>query len=366
VNAILKTYKYRIYPNKEQRGKIDQTISLCQQLYNSALEHRIYLYKHGGMNVNYYGQAAELKAIKKVLPEYKTVQSQVLQDVLKRLDKAYQSFFRRVKKGEIPGFPRFQSYKRYNSFTYPQSGFSLTGNHLELSKIGNVKVKLHRPLEGIMKTCTIVRKNEKYYVCFSCEVEEQVIPLTYHDAGIDMGVKEFCITSDGEMFPNPKNYRKTEAKLKKQQQAVSRKKKGSNRHRKAIRELANTHEHIANQRKDNAYKVANHLLNQYDTICREDLRISNMVKNHKLAKSISDAGWGIFFNILDAKAKQAPGKRVVVVDPKYTSQICSNCGQIVKKDLSVRTHKCDCGLEIDRDINAAINILNRGMMQVAA
>ena len=168
------------------------------------------------------------------------------------------------------------------------------------------------------------------------------------------------------MFPNPKNYRKAEAKLKKQQQALSRKKKGSNRRKKAIKELANSHEHVANQRKNNAYKVANQLLSQYDTIVREDLLITNMVKNHKLAKSISDAGWRSFFNILEAKAKQTPGKRVIAVDPRYTSQICSSCGQIVKKDLSVRTHKCDCGLEIDRDINAALNILARGMMQIAA
>ncbi len=358
---MIKAFKYRIYPNRAQRENINKTISLCQQLYNSALEHRICLYKHGGININYYDQAAELKELKQVLPEYKTVYSQVLQDVLKRLDKSYQNFFRRVKQGETAGFPRFQSYKRYNSFTYPQSGFSLSGSHLQLSKIGNVKVKLHRPVEGKMKTCTIIRKNDKYYVCFSCEVEPQAIPLTYQDVGIDMGIKEFCITSDSELIPNPKNYRKSEAKFKKQQRAVSRKKKGSNRRKKAVSILANTHEHIANQRKDNAFKVANDLLNKYDTICREDLQINNMVKNHKLAKSISDAGWGIFFNILEQKAKQTLGKRVIAVDPKYTSQICSSCGQIVKKSLAVRTHKCDCGLEIDRDVNAAINILRKGL-----
>jgi len=319
------------------------------------------LYKHCGISITFYNQSAELPEIKKVLQEYKTVNAQVLQDVLRRLDKSYQNFFRRLKAGEKAGFPRFQSYKRYNSFTYPQSGFSLSGTHLQLSKIGNIKVKLHRPVEGKTKTCTIIRKNDKYYVCFSCEAEPQAIPLTYQDIGIDMGIKEFCITSDGELMPNPKNYRKSEDKLKKQQRAVSRKKKGSNRRKKAVAILANTHEHITNQRKDNAHKVANNLLNKYDTICREDLQINNMVKNHRLAKSISDAGWGIFFDILDTKAKQTLGKRVIKVDPKYTSQICSNCGQIVKKSLSVRTHKCECGLEIDRDINAAINILHKGL-----
>jgi putative transposase len=364
---MIKTYKYRLYPNKEQQQKIDITIDLCRNLYNAALEHRIYLYKHAGISVTYIVQQNELPELKQVMPEYKTVQSQVLQNVLRRLDKAYQNFFRRVRQGEKPGFPRFQSYKRYSSFTYPQSGFALSGNHLQLSKIGNVKVKLHRPIEGIIKTCTIVRKNGRYYVCFSCEVEPRTIPLTYQDTGIDMGVKEFCITSDGELLANPKNYRKTEAKLKKQQKSLSRKTKGSNRRKKAVSNLAGTHEHIANQRKDNAYKVANYLLSKYDIIVREDLQIENMVKNHHLAKSISDAGWGIFFNILDAKAKQAPGKRVIAVDPKYTSQICSGCGQMVKKDLSVRIHSCpSCGLELDRDVNAAINILQRGLSQLAA
>ncbi|MDR3584703.1 MAG: transposase [Desulfosporosinus sp.] len=363
MRKILKTYRYRIYLNKEQTVNIDNTLDLCRNLYNSALEHRIYLYKHWKVSISYNAQQNELPMIKQELPEYTAVHSQVLQDVLRRLDKAYQNFFRRVKQGETPGIPRFQGYKRYNSFTYSQSGFSLSGSHLQLSKLGNIKVKLHRQVIGEMKTCTVVRKNGRYYVCFSCEVENQTVPLTYRDAGIDMGIKEFCITSDGELIPNPKNYRQVEDKLKNQQRAVSRKKKGSHRRKKAVRELAGTHEHILNQRKDNAYKVAKNLLEKYDTIVREDLQIANMIKNHKLAKSISDAGWGLFFNILDAKAKQTLGKRVIAVDPKYTSQVCSGCGQFVKKELSVRVHHCSgCGLTIDRDINAAINILRKGLV----
>ena len=362
---MLNAFKYRIYPTKEQAQSIDRTIALCQQLYNAALEHRRYLYKHGGISINYYDQANELNEIKNALPEYKTVHSQVAQDVLKRLEKAYKDFFRRLKIGEKPGFPRFQSYKRYNSFTYPQSGFSLTGSHLQLSKIGSVKVKLHRAIEGKLKTCSIVRKNDKYYVCLVCEVEAQVIPLTYQEVGIDMGIKEFCITSDGELMPNPKNYRRTEAKLRRQQQSVSRKKKGSQRRKKDVRVLARTHEYVLNQRKDNACKVAKSLLNRYDTICREDLQIANMVKNHKLAKSISDAGWGLFFKVLDAKAKQTLGKRVIAVDPKFTSQMCSRCGAIHKKTLAIRVHQCACGLTLDRDVNAAINIRNKGLALIS-
>lgn len=357
---MLKSYKYRIYPNKQQRQIIDQTISLCQQLYNSALEHRIVLYKGKKISINYHDQAKELKEIKQALPEYQTIYSQVLQDALKRLDKAYQNFFRRVKLGQTPGFPRFQSYKRYNSFTYPQSGFNLSGSRLQLSKIGDIKIKFHRPILGKIKTCTIICKNDKYYVCFSCEVNAEIIPLTHQDVGIDVGIKEFLATSDGKLIPNPKNYRMAEAKFKKQQRAVSRKKKGSNRRKKAVNILAKTHEHIANQRIDNAFKVANYLFREYDVVYYEDLHINNMVKNHKLAKSISDAGWGLFFSILDATAKQVPGKKAIKVDPRYTSQMCSNCGQIVKKNLSVRIHSCDCGLIIDRDVNAAKNILQRG------
>lgn len=362
VRQLYKGFKYRIYPNKRQTETINNTISLCRQLYNSALEHRILMYKNYKINVSRYAQDMEIKDIRKCFPEYTTVYAQVLKDVLNRLHKAYQNFFRRVKHGKKAGFPRFQSYRKYNSFTYPQHGFNLSDNHLQLAKIGSIKIKLHRPLEGIMKTCTIIRKNGRYYVCFFCETQPNTnTPLTHQGVGIDMGIKEFCITSNGEIFPNPKNYRKAEAKLKKQQRAVSRKKKGSNRRKKAASIVANTHEHIANQRKDNARKVASYLLNKYDYICREDLQIENMVKNHKLAKSISDAGWGIFFRALDAKAKQTLGKRVIIVDPRYTSQICSGCGEIVKKSLANRTHKCPCcGLEIDRDINAAINILNRG------
>ena len=360
---MLKAFKYRIYPNKDQIQAIDQAISLCQKLYNSALEHRIYLYKHRKISVNYYDQANELPNIKKELPEYKTIHSQVLQDVLKRLDKTYQNFFRRVKQGETAGFPRFQSHKRYNSFTYAQSGFGLSGNHLKLSKVGSVKVKLHRPIEGVMKTCTVIRKNGKYYICLACKVEAQSIPLTHQDVGIDMGVTEFCTTSDGEFKPNPKHYRKTEAKLKSQQQSVSRKKKGSYRRKKAVAILSNTHEHICNQRKDNAFKVAHDLLGKYDTICREDLQIKNMVKNHKLAKSISDAGWGIFFAILEAKAKQTLGKRVIAVDPQYTSQTCSSCGNVDKNNRKTQSHfECTaCGFVANADINASINILNRGL-----
>jgi putative transposase len=292
-----------------------------------------------------------------------------LQDVLKRLDKAFDNFFRRVKAGETPGYPRFQGYHRYNSFTYPQSGYSVIRNKLKLSKIGEVKIKLHRPLEGKIKTCTIIRKNGKYYACFSCEVETKEMPITGQAVGIDMGIKEFVITSDGETVENPKTYRKAEKKLKKAQRRVSRRKKGSNRRKKAVRILANKHEKVKNQRKDIAFKTANKLLKEYDTVVHEDLNIKGMVKNHNLAKSISDASWCEFVRQLQYKAEW--NDKIIQQISSYfaSSQICNVCGykNIGVKDLSVREWNCpECHTIHDRDNNAALNILNEGLRLLSA
>ena len=363
---MLKTFKYRIYPNKEEQANIDRTINTCRILYNNSLAERKEFYEENKESLTYKAQANMLPAKKENNPYLPLVHSQVLQDVLKRLDKAFDNFFRRVKAGETPGYPRFQGYHRYNSFTYPQSGYSVIRNKLKLSKIGEVKIKLHRPLEGKIKTCTIIRKNGKYYACFSCEVETKEMPITGQAVGIDMGIKEFVITSDGETVENPKTYRKAEKKLKKAQRRVSRRKKGSNRRKKAVRILANKHEKVKNQRKDIAFKTANKLLKEYDTVVHEDLNIKGMVKNHSLAKSISDAGWGLFFNVLQAKAKQTLGKEVIAVNPYNTSQMCSQCGEIVPKKLKDRVHNCPyCGLVLDRDWNSAINILRKGIEKTA-
>jgi putative transposase len=360
----VKAYKYRIYPNKKTKKEIDKTIWLCRTLYNAALNERIDEFKLNGKNINYQAQSAGLPFLKEHNDFMANVYSQVLQNVLKRVDTAYQNFFRRVKQGiEKPGFPRFQGVSRYNSFTYPQGGFSMTNNWLSLSKIGKTRVFAHRPLEGKVKTCTIIRKNGKYYVCFSCEVESQELPLTGQAVGIDMGIKVFCATSDGELIESPKTYRKAEKSLKRSQRSVSRKKKGSKRRRKAVLVLAKKHEHVANQRKDIAYKTAHSIFQQYDLIAHEDLNIKGMVKNHRLAKSISDAGWGIFFNILKSKAKQTLGKQVIAVDPRYTSQTCSHCGHVSAENRKDQAHfKCvSCGFDLNADVNAALNIKRLGL-----
>lgn len=356
---MLKTYRYRIYPNNRQKQIIDQTIELCRYLYNCGLEHRILAYRQRRASVYAYQQINELPGIKEVFPDYKNIYSQVLQDVLRRLDKTFSSFFRRVKTGEKPGFPRYKGENRYHSFTYPQPQENMipANGKVYLPKIGKVKIKLHREIPGNIKTVTVTRRNGKYYACFTVEVESVLLPKTGRAVGIDVGVSAFVATSDGLLVQSPQTYRKAEKSLKTLQREVSRRKKGSNRRRKSVQKLASVHEKIANQRKDIAHKTARYLVNNYDLIAHEDLQIKNMVKNHHLAKSIQDSGWGMFFDILAYKAEEA-GKQVVKVNPHNTSQICSGCGHIVKKTLAVRIHKCPhCGLELDRDINAARNIL---------
>jgi putative transposase len=299
-----------------------------------------------------------LPSKKQDIPRLKDIHSQVLQDVPRRLDKAFQSFFRRLKTGEQPGYPKFRSARRYDSFTYPQSGFSIKDGKMHLSKIGHIKIILHRPIEGEIKTLTIRRQAGMWFACFSCEVEVTPLPKTGQVAGIDLGITNLAITNNGEFLPPSKNLRKSEKRLKRLQRAVSRKKKGSHRRKKAIRQLQKLHWRIANQRRDQAFKAAYFLLHHYDALAMEDLQPQNMLKNHHLAKSIADAAWDILANILEFKADEW-GRKIVFVDPKYTSQICSRCGAIVKKKLSERQHNCSCGFSIHRDINAAINILKR-------
>jgi putative transposase len=300
-----------------------------------------------------------LKPLKKLNSYIDSVHSQVLQDTLKRLDKAFNNFFRRVKNGETPGYPRFKGKNQYDSFTYPQSGYKVINNYIKLSGIGNVKMKLHREIKGNIKTCAVVHKNKKYYVSLVTDYQTETLPESDKQVGIDMGIAHFCITSDGEFYTNPKIYKKALHKLKKTQRRLSRQRKSSNRRSKTKLMLSKQHEKVANQRKDIAHKVSKELITKYGLIAHEDLQIKNMVKNHNLAQSISDAGWGIFFTLLKYKAENA-GRMVIAVNPHNTSQICSGCGCIVKKALSVRTHTClECGLVLDRDINAAINILNK-------
>ncbi len=308
-------------------------------------------------------QEAELPALKAAFTEYATVHSQGLQDVLTRLDRAYQAFFRRLAAGETAGFPRFQGRERYHSFTYKQFGNGATLDHsvLVLVKLGRLTVRWSRPLQGTPKTVTLSQEADGWYVCFSCaKVPMQPLAPTGRETGIDVGLTVFLVTAEGDRVENPRHYRRGEKRLAKAQRRVSRRKQGSNRRKKAIVLLAKAHQHVRRQRRDFHQKTALALVRTYDTLYLEDLRVANMVRNRYLAKSISDAGWAQFRAILDAKAAWA-GRRVVAVPPQYTSQDCSGCGTRVQKSLSVRTHLCpSCGLVLDRDANAARNIQRAG------
>jgi putative transposase len=378
VETVRKTYQEKLRPTPQHERQLEAILWRCRTLYNTALEQRITLWKQRSVSVTRYQQEAELKTLRANLPEYAAIHSHVLQDVLARLDKTYQAFFRRVANGEKAGFPRFQGRERYHSFTYKEygNGARLDNDYLVLSKVGRIAVRWSRPIEGTPKTVTISKEADGWYVLFSCaEVPTQPLPLTGQETGIDVGLKVFLITADGQMVENPRQYRKAERALKKAQKRVSRRTKGSNRRKKAARLLAKKHQHVRRQRIDFHHKTALALVRQYDTIYHEAIQPANLSRRpapvpdgnggylHNGAKaktglnnSIRDAGWGHFLSILAFKAACA-GKRVEAVPPAYTSQDCSGCGERVPKSLSMRTHVCtNCGLILDRDENAARNI----------
>ena len=358
------TYKFKAIASKTTTQNAERWLYLCQQLYNVALEQRILAYRRCGITLSAYSQSNELPELKAECAEFKQVGSQVLQDVVERVGKAFQGFFSRLKKiGVRAGFPRFRSRFRYDSFTLKQAGWKLDGRHLKIKGVGTFKLFLSREIQGRIKTITVRRDAcGDWWICFSCD---EVPPRVYFEpqidvVGIDVGLNAFCTDTEGEQIANPKYYRQAQGDLRRRQRKVARRKKGSHRRKKAVQELARAHRRVKNLRLDFLHKTANHYIQKFKTICVEKLNIRNMVKNRHLSKSISDAGWGTFVELLLCKAVEA-GRVVLQVDPKGTSQNCSSCGERVKKTLAVRVHSCPhCGLELDRDENAARNIAARG------
>lgn len=364
-----KTFKYKLRPTPPQATQFEATLRLCRELYNAALQERRDAWKMRHISVGYYEQKAQLPEIRQLREDCAALHSQVLQDVVLRVDRTFKAFFRRVKAGQKAGYPRFKGRDRYRSFTYPQwgNGASLVGDRLLLSKIGHLAVRWSRPLEGTPKTVTISKEADGWYVSFSCaEVPVQPLPLTGEETGIDVGLESFLTLADGTHIENPRHYRKAEKALKRAQRRVSRRKKDRHRRRKSVKLLAKKHLKVRRQRLDHQHKTVLSLVQRYDTMYYEDLQVANMVQNHHLAKSISDAGWSQFCTILTFKAANA-GKRAVAVPPADTSQVCSGCGIVVQKGLSVRWHSCpECGTSLHRDHNAALNILRVGQTRQAS
>jgi len=348
---------------------LNQWLTTCRLLYNNALAARKDAWHTHQRSVSYYEQASHLKAAKKTNQFLKEVHSQVLQDALRRLDKTFTNFFRRIKKGEKPGYPRFKGKYRYDSFTYPQSGFALDYHNkkLRLSKIGGITIKLHRPIpaEGVIKTCTIKRDVDHWYACFVVALPDSQREIQ-SAIGVDVGLTSLLTCNNGDTIDNPRWLRHSEKKLAKEQRKTARKQKGSRNRHKQNRKVARVHRKIRNQRKDFHHKISRKLVDSYDLIVYEQLTITNMVKNHHLAKSISDAGWGQLMCFTEYKAEEA-GTLVEYVSAYHTTQRCSRCGKLVPKTLATRIHSCPyCGLVLARDHNSAITVLHRSTHYVAS
>lgn len=363
-----KGFAYRLYPTPKQTRALEAALDESRWLYNQLLEERKNAFEQTGKGPTLYEQHARLPALKAERPSLHDVHSQVLQNVAVRIDLAMKAFFRRVQAGEKPGFPRFRGRHRYDSLTFPQvpSGCQLVGGRLRLSKIGDVRIKLHRPLEGKPKTCTIHRASTgKWYASFSCEVPVQPqLPPSEERVGIDVGLTSFATLSTGEIIANPRFFRTEEKALAKASRRLNKEAKGTAGRERRRRVVARIHERIGFRRRDFAHQTARKIVNRFGFIAVEDLEVNRLVHNHCLAKSIADAAWALFFVLLFGKAEEA-GRTAVKINPAYTSQDCSRCHHRQKLPLSERTYQCPCcGLEIGRDHNAALNILSLGSQAV--
>jgi len=350
----MRNYKFRLYPNLDQEYKLQNNLNVCKWVYNKFVEQaqKSFLSRN---DMNYI--LTELKQSESWLYQY---HSKMLQMVSTQLEGAERSLIEKSKKGYKTGQLRFARHNEFRAFTYNQSGFKLNNNKLFLSKIGDIRIKKHRDTPDNIKQVTITKsKSGKWHACLTCKLVKMNLPkIDFTKAvGIDVGIKSFAYDSDKHNTPNPMNLKKMLKPLVRAQRKVSRRKKGSNNRLKAIQHLQRIHERIVNRRNDFQHKLSSIYANHYDVIFVEDLKIQNMVKNHKLAQSIMDSSWGTFLQKLEYKCKL-----LVEVPAKNTTIDCSRCGNKVTKSLAVRIHRCDkCNLIIDRDYNASINILQKGL-----
>jgi putative transposase len=355
---VQRAYKYRLYPSEPQRRLLDSTLETARRWYNDCLAQRRDAYRLVGWSVSHGYQLRQVKALKATNPFAAGVHSHVLQVVCTDLERAFQAFFRRLKAGEKPGYPRCRGRGRFSSIGFKEygNGFKLDGRRLKISGVGRVAVRWHRPLPGQPKTLRLVRTAGDWYAVFVCETEPQPLPPTGREAGIDVGIGALIATDAGEFVEHPGWYRASERRLRVAQRRVARRRRGGSNRRKAITTLQRVHRDTANQRQDFLRKLAYRLVQAHDVLVLEDLRIRNMVRNTHLAKSILDKGWKALLTYLVHEAEDA-GRRVALVPAPYSSQTCSNCGARHHLTLKDRWLDCACGLRLDRDTNAARNHL---------
>jgi putative transposase len=364
------TYKYRLYPTSAQRTALERTLAVCRWVYNETLAARKQAWESHRQSISLYDSNKLLTIWKADKPFLIAVHSQVLQNVQERIELAFRAFFRRIKAGEQdPGYPRFKGYGRYDSFTFKQSGFKLDGKRLTISKIGSVYIELHRPLVGECKTLTVRRDAlGNWYACFSCEVDPNFLPPTDQVVGVDLGLSTFATLSNGEKIKRQRWMKQDEKDIVRLQRRKEKFAKGSPERRKVVHALCHAYERAANRRRNFAHQESRRLVNEYQFIAFEDLDIQDMQANANktISRGIADVAWGQFVQFTAYKAAWA-GRGVALVDPKNTTQACSGCGAIVAKDLTIRVHECPhCGLSMCRDVNAALNILARGLASFRA
>ena len=355
-----KAYRYRLYPTRRQIDVLNAQVGEACRLYNAALQERRDAYRKAHTSLSYYDQASQLKAIR-ADGSLALANFSACQDVLRRVQKTFEAFFRRVKAGETPGYPRFKGRDRFDSYTFPSYGDGCKvreNGKLYCQGVGELKVKWHRPLQGTIKTVTLKHEAGRWYVCFSVETEAQPLPESHESVGIDVGLESFATLSTGETMANPRYFKTAQAQLRRAQRKIARRKRGSHRRRKAVQALQRVHAHIKNQRCDFHHQVARRLVNTYGFIFVEDLNIQGLAAG-MLAKSVHDVGWGQFLTILLSKAAEA-GRVGIKVYAPGTSQECP-CGSPNPKRLEDRWHYClTCGLSVPRDHASALCIKLRG------
>lgn len=362
---MIRSYRYPLHPTRAQAATLTRWLGVCCDLYNAALQERRDAWRVARKRIGYYDQQAQLVPIRAADPELAAVSCKAQRSALRRVDEAFRGFFRRCKTGRAPGFPRFRSRRRYDSFSFPF--VSMDGDRLRVPNLGMVRFNKTRDIAGTPKEARVGRDCDGWYMSVACvDVPIAALPATGRSVGLDVGITNLVTTSDGDVLGDIATFKSAERRMRSAGRRVSRRKRGSNRRRKAVRILARKHAHLSRCIKYQLDVISKRLVAENDVICIEDLRIANMARGTDrrksgLRRSIRLASWGRLRHMLTYKAESA-GRQLVAVTARGTSQECSGCGQVVPKNLTERMHVCDCGLAIGRDHNAALNVLQRGVL----